>query len=152
MRLKIRPFEETCDGEIKAVKGEIIEERFIFSLDAASYEIPVQEIAEDNYGQYAIAEEFSIDLGFNYYLKLNPEYSPDETPDVTPGAELCFGIKVVNENINEVLLYHNIDLNRVNLLNNDCHDIMTIYFSHSGIKNGKGFPVRAKRAPKQITH
>jgi len=61
MQLKIRPFDETGKAEIKRIRGEIIEGKFIFTLDAASYEIPAFEILEDRRGLYAIVDEGVMD-------------------------------------------------------------------------------------------
>jgi len=135
MKLKIRPFNEVFEGQIKSVSGNIIEKEFVITIDSAKYKIPILEIAEDHRGPYVVVEECFVDLGFNYFIKIQAEY---DGPDSLPGCEISFGLMNDSKEIKEIILNQGIDPENVNLLHNPAFEYITIYFGPSGTKNGKG--------------
>ena len=152
MQLKIRPFDETGKAEIKRIRGEIIEGKFIFTLDAASYEIPAFEILEDRRGLYAIVDEGVIDLGFEYYIKIQAEYDVNEGQEGPPGCAISFEKRSDSIKLKEVLIDQKIDIDNVNLLNRTSRNFMTVHFSPSGIKNGTSYPLSMDKEQNVISN
>jgi len=146
MKLKIRPFKDEFEGQIRFVSGDIVENQFFISIDAASYKIPIVEISEDHRGPYVLVEEGLIDLGFNYFLKVQAEY---DGPDSLPGCEVSFGVMNDSKKIDDILLDHGVDVEKINLMHNPATEFITIYFGPSGRKNGKGQMITREKMSKE---
>ena len=151
MQLKIRPFDETGKAEIKRISGEISEGKFVLTLDAASYEIPVLEVLEDQRGLYAIVDEDVIELGFEYYIKIEAEYDVNEAVQGSPGCAISFEKRNDSIKLKEALIDQAMNIDSVNLLNRTSQPFMTVYFGPSGIKNGTGYPLSTHKEENVIT-
>jgi hypothetical protein len=149
MNFKIRPFDDTCEAQIKHIKGDIIEDKFILTLDSANYEIPITEVNNDHHGIFAIVNEGIIELGFEYFIEIKLEYG-DETRENLHGCAISFEKRKDPNDIGSKLIANNID--HVNLLSRTSDPFMILYFSQSGVLNGRSFPLQSHKEEKVIAN
>ena len=135
--LKLRPFDETCEAEISHIKGDIIQKNFILTLDAANYAIPTLEVHKDHHGIFAIVEEGIIELGFEYFIRIEPEYGSKAS---LSGCAISFEKRKNATDVHSILIDSCINIDNVNLLNRNSDPFMILYFGPSGAVNGKSFP------------